>query len=77
MNHLFQATVKIIRDALQSNKTLNDVYPYAEKLCVYVTTERFHSSGGAYTCPGLIHSYGPVVCQHCREVRIRHTCALL
>ena len=55
-----QDAVKIIQDALDSNRTLEDIFPLAEKICVDVM-EKKDRSAAMYMCPGLIYSYGPVV----------------
>jgi hypothetical protein len=54
-----QDGIKIIQDALDSNRTLKDVFPLIEKICVDVMKKKFDSV--TYMCPGLIYSYGPVV----------------
>ena len=58
-----QDAIKIIQDALDSNRTLKDVFPLIEKICVDVMEKKFDSA--KYMCPGLIYSYGPVV-SRCR-----------
>ena len=54
-----QETVKIVQDTFQSNHTLDDVFPLLEKLCIDLMKDY---SSAAYMCPGMIFSYGPVVC---------------
>ena len=54
-----QGAIKIIQDALDSNRTLKDVFPLVEKICVDVMEKKFSSA--TYMCPGLTYSYGPVV----------------
>ena len=54
-----QDAIKIIQDALDSNRTLKDIFPLIEKICVDVMEKKFNSA--TYMCPGLIYSYGPVV----------------
>lgn len=54
-----QDAIKIMQDALESNRTLKDVFPLVERICVDVMEKNYNSA--PYMCPGLIYSYGPVV----------------
>ena len=54
-----QDVIKIAQAVLQSNHTLDDLFPLAEKLCADILKEY---SSAEYMCPGLIFSYEPVVC---------------
>ena len=54
-----QDAVKIMQDVLESNRTLKDVFPLVEKICVDMMEKNYNSA--TYMCPGLIYSYGPVV----------------
>ena len=56
---LLQFIVLFIHDAIASNKTFEDVYPTAVKVCVPLLDSR--NISGEYMCPGIISSYGPVV----------------
>ena len=58
MHTPLQDAVKLIQDALQSNRTLDDIFPLAEKVCVDLMKDY---SSAPYMCPGIIFSYGPVV----------------
>ena len=54
-----QDIIQVAQAVLQSNHTLDDLFPLAEKLCADVLKEY---SSAEYMCPGLIFSYEPVVC---------------
>ena len=65
-----QDAVKLVQIALDSNATLEDVLPLAEKLCNQALGKVFNYVG-TYMCPGLLQSYGPVVittCMHIKDV---------
>ena len=53
---LSQDGVKLFQQAVDSNLTLDTVYPVVHELCLEALPR-----GGEYTCPGFIYSYGPVV----------------
>ncbi|XP_064390899.1 sphingomyelin phosphodiesterase A-like [Halichondria panicea] len=47
---------ELFQQAVESNLTLDTIYPIIHGICVEVIPR-----GGEYTCPGFIYSYGPVV----------------
>ena len=63
-----QDAVKLVQIALDSNATLEDVLPLAEKLCNQALGKVFNYVG-TYMCPGLLQSYGPVVITTCMHIR--------
>jgi len=52
-------TVAFLQDAIDSNKTFQDVYPTIVEGCMEVLNSRHKN--GKYMCPGLVADYGPVV----------------
>ena len=58
INHL-QLAVKGVQDLVELNKTFQEVFPLAVKMCTEIV-DAAHL-GGHYMCPGLVSSYGPPV----------------
>lgn len=52
--------VTLLQHALDSNATLNDILPLAERVCEYALGVVWKYVG-TYMCPGLLRSYVPVV----------------
>ncbi len=52
-----QDFISLLQIVVDSNGTLDDIYPLAEKICVLILKE----AAGRVICPGFIRSYGPPV----------------
>ena len=55
-----QEVVKLAQHAVDSNATLDDILPLAERVCEYALGVIWKFVG-MYMCPGVIKSYAPVV----------------
>ena len=52
--------MSIIQDYLEENTSIDALFPILQPFCVFFMNRTNHYNG-PYMCPGLIHSYGPVV----------------
>ena len=50
----------LIKEYLEEGASVDDMFPVLEPFCIYFLNHSF-SYYGPYMCPGVIHSYGPVV----------------
>ena len=57
---VLQAAVALIQEYLEEGASVDDMFPVLEPLCVVFLNQSF-GYYGPYMCPGVIHSYGPVV----------------
>ena len=55
-----QAAVAVVKEYLEEGASVEDMFPVLEPLCVLFLNQSFDYNG-PYMCPGVIHSYGPVV----------------
>ena len=64
---ILQVAVEAIQDVVDSNRTLKDLFPFLEEVCVLVV-DRELDYYGSYICPGFIEAYIPVVRMGYRKV---------
>ena len=57
---VLQAAVALIQEYLEEGGSVDDMFLVLEPLCVFFLNQSF-GYYGPYMCPGVIHSYGPVV----------------
>ena len=52
-----QEAIKLLRYLLEKNASVEEIFLAGERICPHFMPHHY----GPYMCPGIIHSYGPVV----------------